>query len=61
MLPMPASAKKWATVKILKSLKDDIERLCNEQRGFSNTSQFVGFAVRKELDTRLDGKKAKKK
>ena len=48
---------KWRSCIILSSLLCDIEKLCkNKKSVFANPSQFIGFAVRKELDFRK-GKK----
>ncbi len=48
---------KWRSCIILSSLLCDIEKLCkNKKSTFSNPSQFIGFAVRKELDFRKDKK-----
>jgi len=41
---------KWATIKILTSQKIEIEKLNEKTRNFVNVPNFVGFAIRKELD-----------
>lgn len=44
---------KWRSCILLSSLLSDVEKFCkNEKNGFANPSQFIGFAVRKELDGR---------
>jgi hypothetical protein len=45
-------AQKWATMKILKSTKNEIQHYCNTKGIFANPSQFITFAIRKELDRR---------
>lgn len=42
---------KWSTIKILRSLKSEVETIC-ESNEFSNPSQFIAYAVRKELEER---------
>ena len=43
--------RKWVTIKILNSTKNEIQQLCdNKKSGFVNSSQFINFALRKELD-----------
>lgn len=45
--------KKWRACTILNSLLSDVEQFCkNEKNGFANQTQFINFAVRKELDLR---------
>lgn len=45
-------AQKWSTIKILNSTKTEVQHYCNTESGFANTSQFITFAIRKELDRR---------
>ena len=45
-------AQKWSTVKILDSIKHEISLYCDAENKFANTSQFIQFAIRKELDQR---------
>ncbi len=45
--------KKWRSCILLSSQLIEIENLCkNAKSSFANPSQFIGFAVRKELDLR---------
>lgn len=45
--------RKWVTIKILSSTKNEIQQLCdNKKSGFVNPPQFISFALRKELDRR---------
>jgi len=45
--------KKWRSCIILSSMLCEIEKFClNENNGFANPSQFINFAIRKELDRR---------
>jgi len=44
---------KWSTCVILASLLTDIKDFCKDQNnGFPNSSQFINFAVRQELERR---------
>lgn len=46
-------AQKWSTIKILTSTKEEIQDFCHiENTPFANPSQFISFAIRKELDWR---------
>ena len=48
-------AQKWSTVKILTSTKEEIQNFCSQENThFPNSSQFINFAIRKELDRRED-------
>lgn len=45
--------KKWTSCVILTSTLDDVRELCeNPRNGFANSSQFIHFVIRKELDRR---------
>jgi len=47
---------KWTSTIILKSLLEAVKTFCeNEENGFSNPSQFVNYAVRRELEIRKRG------
>ncbi|WP_368423333.1 hypothetical protein [Nitrosopumilus sp.] len=42
---------KWTSCIILRSTLDEVKKLCNiQENGFANSSQFISYAVRKELD-----------
>jgi len=47
----------WAKVNLLQSQLIEIKNLIKKQSQFSNISQFVVFAIRKELDFRKNNKK----
>lgn len=48
-----APLKKWVTVKILRSIKKEVDSFCKvEKHGFTNSTQFINFTVRQELDKR---------
>ena len=50
-MPKNKRKSKWRSCIILSSLLSDIEKICkNEKNGFANPSQFIGFAIKKELD-----------
>lgn len=45
--------EKWTSCVILTSTLSEVKKLCkNSRNGFANTSQFITFAIRKELDRR---------
>ena len=45
--------KKWSSCVILYSTLDEVKKLCeNPKNGFANSSQFIHFVIRKELDRR---------
>ncbi len=47
---------KWTTAVILKSLLTDVRDFCEDQTsGFSNPTQFINYAVRRELEIRKRG------
>lgn len=43
---------KWSTIKILSSLKSEVNAFCQKQKEFANPSQFIAYAVRRELEER---------
>lgn len=44
---------KWASCAILHSTLYEVKKLCeNPKNGFANSSQFIHFVIRKELDRR---------
>lgn len=46
----------WTTVVIPKSLLADVRKLCESKTsGFPNPSQFIHYAVRRELEIRKRG------
>ncbi len=46
--------EKWATVRILRALKDQIDNFCNDKKnGFANPSQYIHHALKNDLDGRL--------
>jgi len=50
---MNQTKKKWRSCILLSSQLSEIESLCkNPKSQFANPTQFIGFAVRKELDQR---------
>jgi len=50
---MNQTKKKWRSCILLYSQLSEIERLCESPKSqFPNPTQFIGFAVRKELDLR---------
>ena len=50
---MKIKESKWKSVMILRSLLHEVRVFsCNDKNGFSNPTQFIHFAVRKELDRR---------
>lgn len=47
---------RWTSTIILKSLLETVKDFCeNEKNGFSNPSQFINYAVRRELEIRKRG------
>jgi hypothetical protein len=52
----PLNKKKWRSCILLASQLSEIETFCkNSTSKFANPTQFIGFAVRKELDLRKGG------
>lgn len=46
-------SKKWRSCILLSNTLSEIERFCKSKKtGFANPSQFINFAIRKELDRR---------
>ncbi len=44
-------SKKWTSCAILSSALNDVKNICKNTDGdFANPSQFISYAVRKELD-----------
>lgn len=53
-----ASRGKWISIKILTSLKQEIDTFCkNEKNGFTNSSQYIHHILRNELDFKMRNKK----
>jgi len=45
--------EKWTCCVVLTSTLDEVKILCEyDKSGFANPSQFINFAIRKELDRR---------
>jgi len=51
---------KWSTVKILTSLKSEVDIFCKKQKEFSNSTQFIGYVVRKEIENRKNQGKSER-
>jgi len=48
------SNEKWATVRILRAQKDQIDDFCDDKtNGFANPSQYIHHALKNDLDWRL--------
>lgn len=47
------NSAKWTSCAMVVSMLCDVKKFCkNSKNGFTNPSQFIAFAVRKELDFR---------
>ncbi len=50
---MKSKPSKWKSFMILRQLLKEVELFCkNEKHGFANPTQFITYAIRKELDLR---------
>lgn len=48
---------KWETIKILRTEKDEIDAFIKKNPRFSNQTDFVRYAIKKELDRQTGGRK----
>jgi metal-responsive CopG/Arc/MetJ family transcriptional regulator len=45
--------KKWRSCTLLSTLLNEVDAFCSDEKnGFANTSQFINYAVRRELEVR---------
>ena len=50
----------WKKVNILQTQENEIQQLIQKYNKFPNVSQFVVYAVRKEIDVHNSGSRTKK-
>jgi len=47
------SNDRWVTVRILRALKEQINKLCEEEaNGFANSTQYIQHVIKNDLDQR---------